>query len=167
MMPRDRRAGSRPFQFQKFADYSHADGIRRDSRDERSQDNSRRKRNVRRRSSDFSREILFGRPELDYSFRRLPSSRITWPPHRRRREHVTIDNAPVTIAARIVQIDGFSAHKDSDHLLEFVSHSQKTLKKVFVCMGEPSSETFLAQKIRDNLNIDAVVPEEGSSADLI
>ena len=34
-------------------------------------------------------------------------------------------------------------------------------------MGELSSETFLAQKIRDNLNIDAVVPEEGSSADLI
>ena len=28
-------------------------------------------------------------------------------------------------------IDGFSAHKDSDHLLEFVSHSAKTLKKVF------------------------------------
>ena len=51
--------------------------------------------------------------------------------------------------------------------LEFVSHSQKTLKKVFVCMGEPKSETFLAQKIRDNLNIDAVCPEEGSSAELI
>ncbi len=82
-------------------------------------------------------------------------------------KNVTIDNAPVTIRAKIVQIDGFSAHKDSDHLLEFVSHSQKTLKKVFVCMGELSSETFLAQKIRDNLNIDAVVPEEGSSADLI
>ncbi len=81
-------------------------------------------------------------------------------------KNVTIDNVPVTIRAKIVQIDGFSAHKDSDHLLEFVSHSQKTLKKVFVCMGELSSETFLAQKIRDNLNIIAVVPEEGSNAEL-
>jgi len=82
-------------------------------------------------------------------------------------KNVTIDNVPVTIRAKIVQIDGFSAHKDSDHLLEFVSHSQKTLKKVFVCMGEPSSETFLAQKIHDNLGLDAVCPEEGSSVDLI
>ena len=69
---------------------------------------------------------------------------------------VIIDNVPVTIRAGIVQIDGFSAHKDSDHLLEFVSHSAKTLKKVFVCMGEPSSETFLAQKIRDNLGVTAM-----------
>lgn len=82
-------------------------------------------------------------------------------------KNVVIDGAPVTIRAQIAQIDGFSAHKDSDHLLEFVSHSQKTLKKVFVCMGEPKSETFLAQKIRDNLGVDAVCPEEGSSAELI
>jgi metallo-beta-lactamase family protein len=82
-------------------------------------------------------------------------------------KNVVIEGVPITIRAHIAQIDGFSAHKDSDHLLEFVSHSTKTLKKVFICMGEPKSETFLAQKIRDNLGLDAVVPEQGSSANLV
>ncbi len=82
-------------------------------------------------------------------------------------KNVQVDGQWIKINAKIESIDGFSAHKDSDHLLEFVSHSQKTLKKVFVCMGEPSSETFLAQKIRDNLGVVAVCPEEGSSAELV
>ncbi len=70
----------------------------------------------------------------------------------------------VQLNAKVVDIHGYSGHKDSTHLLEFVGNSAKTLKKVFVVMGEPKSAMFLAQKIKDNLGITAVTPLAGESA---
>ncbi|MEX0652089.1 MAG: MBL fold metallo-hydrolase [Candidatus Paceibacterota bacterium] len=76
-------------------------------------------------------------------------------------KEVLINNAAISIKAEIRTINGFSAHKDSDNLIEFVEHSQKTLKKVFVAMGEPKSSLFLVQRLRDYLEVDAVSPEKG------
>jgi metallo-beta-lactamase family protein len=76
---------------------------------------------------------------------------------------VRITGEDVVVRAHIVTILGYSGHKDSDGLLSFVEDMQDTVKKVFVVMGEPKSEMFLAQKLKDNLGIDAVVPEQGSS----
>ncbi|MDD3662882.1 MAG: MBL fold metallo-hydrolase [Candidatus Pacebacteria bacterium] len=67
----------------------------------------------------------------------------------------------VTIRANIAVIYGYSGHKDSDHLVEFVSQTEDTLKKVFVIMGEPKSSMNLAQKLRDNLGVKAYVPDSG------
>lgn len=64
----------------------------------------------------------------------------------------------ITVRAKIETISGYSAHRDSDHLLEFISSSQDRLRKVFVCMGETKSSLFLVQRIRDYLGIDAVAP---------
>ncbi|MFH1200917.1 MAG: MBL fold metallo-hydrolase [bacterium] len=75
---------------------------------------------------------------------------------------VHITSEEVVVRAHIVTILGYSGHKDSDGLLRFVEDMQDTVKKVFVVMGEPKSEMFLAQKIRDNLGINAFVPEQGS-----
>jgi metallo-beta-lactamase family protein len=69
----------------------------------------------------------------------------------------------VAVRAHIVNITGYSGHKDSDGLIGFVEDMQDTLKKVFVVMGEPKSALFLVQKIRDNLGIDARAPEGGES----
>jgi metallo-beta-lactamase family protein len=74
---------------------------------------------------------------------------------------VKISGEYVTVRAHIVTISGYSGHKDSDNLLSFVENMQDTLKKVFVVMGEPKSSMFLAQKIKDNLGIEAHVPETG------
>lgn len=74
---------------------------------------------------------------------------------------VTILGERIPVRARILTISGYSAHKDSTNLLEFVRHSADTLKKVFVALGEPKSSLFLAQKIRDYLALDARVPEPG------
>ena len=79
---------------------------------------------------------------------------------------VRISGEDVVVRAHIVTITGYSGHKDSDGLLEFVESMQDALKKVFVVMGEPKSAMFLAQKLRDNLGIDARVPEEGESVTL-
>ncbi len=79
---------------------------------------------------------------------------------------VRITSEDIIVRAHVVTINGYSGHKDSDGLLNFVQDMEESLKKVFVVMGEPKSEMFLAQKLRDNLGIDAYVPEQGSSVTL-
>ena len=79
---------------------------------------------------------------------------------------VRISGEDVVVRAHIVTISGYSGHKDSDGLLNFVQDMQDRVKKVFVVMGEPKSTMFLAQKLRDNLGIDAMAPEQGSSVTL-
>lgn len=76
---------------------------------------------------------------------------------------IRITGEYVPIRAHIATISGYSGHKDSDGLLNFVEDMQDKVKKVFVVMGEPKSEMFLAQKLKDNLGIDAYVPEMGNS----
>lgn len=79
---------------------------------------------------------------------------------------VTIDKQKIKVEAKIETIFGYSSHKDSDHLVEFVFHGKATLKKVFPVMGEPKSSLFLAQRIKDELGIDAMYPEKGKRYEL-
>jgi len=67
----------------------------------------------------------------------------------------------VSIRAKIQTISGYSAHKDSDHLLDFVGNSAQQLNHVFVCMGETKSSLFLVQRIRDYLGVNATAPAQG------
>lgn len=76
---------------------------------------------------------------------------------------LTLYGNKVPVRAKIATISGYSSHKDSDHLLEFVANSRDTLKMVFPVMGEPKSSMFLAQKIQDNLAIEAYNPKQGES----
>lgn len=77
-------------------------------------------------------------------------------------KRIKIEGKYIDVKADIISIGGYSSHKDSDGLFDFVEKSAGKLKKVFVTMGEEKSSFFLAQKIRDNLDIPAVVPELGS-----
>lgn len=79
---------------------------------------------------------------------------------------VRIMGEDVVIRANVAKISGYSGHKDSDHLVEFVENTASTLKKVFVVMGEPKSAMFLAQKLRDNLDIKAFTPSAGEIVNL-
>ncbi|MCX6719482.1 MAG: MBL fold metallo-hydrolase, partial [Candidatus Taylorbacteria bacterium] len=74
---------------------------------------------------------------------------------------VNIHGNNVQVKAHIETLYGFSAHKDSDHLVEFVSTAIKKLKQVFVVMGEPKSSMFLTQRINDELDVKAVMPDRG------
>ncbi len=76
-------------------------------------------------------------------------------------KEVYIDGTDVPINAEIIQINGYSSHADSSQLLEYVEALSSKLKKVFVCMGEPKSSYFLSQRIKDYLEIESVVPDEG------
>jgi metallo-beta-lactamase family protein len=79
---------------------------------------------------------------------------------------VKINGETIEVKASRVMIGGYSGHKDSDHLVEFVSHTANTLEKVFTVMGETKSEMFLAQRLKDELGVNAVIPQLGQSFDL-
>lgn len=76
---------------------------------------------------------------------------------------IHISGEEITVRAHVETILGYSGHKDSDGLLDFVQDMEDKVKKVFVVMGEPKSSLFLVQKIRDNLGIDASAPSQGDS----
>jgi metallo-beta-lactamase family protein len=81
-------------------------------------------------------------------------------------KEVFIHGNPVALRARVVNIHGFSAHKDSEHLIEFVNSTKDTLKKVFVVLGEPKSAYFLGQRIHEEYNLPVLVPEKGDKVEL-
>ena len=73
---------------------------------------------------------------------------------------VSIHGNKVLVKAKIETLYGYSAHKDSDHLLGFVATATDRLKKVFVVMGEPAASMYLAQKINNELSVKALLPEK-------
>lgn len=73
---------------------------------------------------------------------------------------LSINGQHIHVRARIEKISGYSSHKDSNNLVEFVSHALPELKQVFVAMGENKSSTFLVQRLRDELGANAVVAEK-------
>ena len=79
---------------------------------------------------------------------------------------VTIDGERIPVNAEVEVINGYSSHMDSDHLVEFVGHTAKTVKKVFVVMGEPKTALFLVQRLRDEFGVEAVHPREGDVVEL-
>ncbi len=81
-------------------------------------------------------------------------------------DSVTILGENVPVNARIANIRGYSAHKDSDGLLDFAHASAKTVETVFLAMGEPKSSMFLAQRLRDYAGINAKAPKKDESVDL-
>jgi metallo-beta-lactamase family protein len=82
---------------------------------------------------------------------------------------VLIDDEVVSVKAQVITIHGYSAHKQSDDLLDMVATMTEKgeLQKVFVVLGEPHSSTYLAQKIRDYVGIDASVVKDGDTVELL
>ncbi len=82
-------------------------------------------------------------------------------------EHtVYISGQQTPVLCKVEAIYGYSAHMDGEQLLEFANKTAKTLKEVFVVMGEPSSSGFLVQRIRDYLGIKAIAPNAGDKAQI-
>ncbi len=81
-------------------------------------------------------------------------------------QEVIIQGKPVLLKARVVNIHGFSAHKDSDHLVEFVGTTAASLKKVCIVLGEPKSAYYLGQLIHETYQVPVLVPEKGDVIEL-
>lgn len=74
---------------------------------------------------------------------------------------ILLGEQTIPVRAHIEAVKGYSGHKDSDGLVQFVSDSSKKLKKVFVAMGEMKSSLFLAQRIKEELGVPSLVPQPG------
>lgn len=81
-------------------------------------------------------------------------------------KNVRILGEDIFVNAKVKSIHGYSAHKDSEHLVEFVSTSADSLKKVFVVLGEPKASAFLAQRLRDYLGLSAVIPSPNERVEI-
>jgi metallo-beta-lactamase family protein len=80
--------------------------------------------------------------------------------------NVMIMGEKISVKCRVETIYGYSAHMDGEQLLDFVNKTAKTLKEVFVVMGEPVSASFLVQRIRDYLGVKAIAPDAGQEAEI-
>lgn len=79
---------------------------------------------------------------------------------------IRINGQEIIVRAHIEFIEGYSGHKDSDHLISFVENTADTLKAVYVAMGEPKSSLFLTQRLRDYLGVMAYAPEQNDIVEL-
>lgn len=79
---------------------------------------------------------------------------------------VEIFGEKVLVKCKKEQISGYSAHADQNDLLNWLKPAREVLKKVFLVHGEEEVGKVLAQKIRDDLAIDAIVPAIGESFEL-
>jgi metallo-beta-lactamase family protein len=74
-------------------------------------------------------------------------------------EKVRILGQYYPIKARVVQINGFSAHADMAGLLNWLSHLRKPPRRLFVTHGEASISQQFASLVRDKMGWDVAVPE--------
>lgn len=81
-------------------------------------------------------------------------------------KRVEIDGEHIRVYARIATLTGYSGHADRDQLLDFVDKAGTSLKRVFVTMGEPQASLFFAQRVRDFLGVDAVVPHASETIEI-
>lgn len=81
-------------------------------------------------------------------------------------KQVVINRDPVDVRCRVETISGYSGHKGSDQLVEFVESINKNIEQVFCVMGETKSQLFLAQRLRDQVGVHATAPKEGEKVEL-
>ena len=67
----------------------------------------------------------------------------------------------VPVRAKVVALYGYSAHRDSESLLEFANHTAESAEELFVVHAEPAASAFLVQRIRDYLGVKASAPQAG------
>ena len=79
---------------------------------------------------------------------------------------VRIFDEDIPVRAKVVVLQGYSAHKDMNALLEFVTQMQDSIKKLFVVHAELGAGLFFAQRVRDYLGIDARVPKKGDEIEI-
>ena len=79
---------------------------------------------------------------------------------------ISIDGERIHVQAHIASLTGYSGHADRDQLLAFAESAGDSLERVFVVMGEPKASSFLAQRIKEYLGVEAIVPVQNDSVQI-
>ena len=79
---------------------------------------------------------------------------------------VKLDGREIKVKATVESLTSWSAHADREGLLKFAEGTLPRAKAIFVSIGEPAAQRFLAQRIHDFLNAKAIVPSQGEVWDI-
>ena len=78
-------------------------------------------------------------------------------------DELKIHGQYVRVRARVVQIQGLSAHADYAELLDWLRRSGVSPRRAFVTHGESAAADAFRRRLRDSLGWNAVVPGDGST----
>ncbi len=76
-------------------------------------------------------------------------------------KHIEYHKEKIPVRAKVETLYGYSAHRDSESLLEFANKAAQGAEEVFVVHAEPAAAAFLVQRIRDYLGVKSTAPETG------
>jgi metallo-beta-lactamase family protein len=79
---------------------------------------------------------------------------------------VHIFGVEVQVRAKIHVMNSYSAHADGPHLLAWIAPRKDTIKKIFMVHGEEEQGVYLADKIKNELGIEAEVPVQDQVVEL-
>ncbi len=79
---------------------------------------------------------------------------------------VVINDERVPVKATVRCLPAYSAHADQPQLISWLRPARFSLKQVFIVQGELHSMRVLAEKVRDELAVQATVPKAGEVAEL-
>lgn len=81
-------------------------------------------------------------------------------------EQIKMHGQMIDVKAQIEQINSFSVHADADELIGWLSLAAEQPKRVFVVHGEAGAADTFADRIKADLNWDALAPNDGEAFDL-
>lgn len=79
---------------------------------------------------------------------------------------IKVHGAEVPVRAEVKNLDGLSAHADSEEILSWLSHFESPPRMTFVTHGEPAAAAALQSLIETRLRWACRVPDLGSTAAL-
>jgi len=74
---------------------------------------------------------------------------------------VRIFSEDIPVKCQVRNIPAYSAHADQEALIDFVSNTRDSLKRVFAVQAEETVANIFRTLVRDRLGVDTVVPEYG------
>lgn len=82
-------------------------------------------------------------------------------------DKVKLFGEEIHVAAEIRQMPGISGHADVNGLMDWVRAFQKKPRRVFVTHGEDTVTEIFAERLRQEMGLDAVAPFSGTVFDLV
>lgn len=80
---------------------------------------------------------------------------------------VWLHGEQVPVKALIERIEGFSAHADQRHILDWMKRFEAPPRRTFVVHGEPDASRTLAERIEEELGWKTAVPTRGEIVSLV
>ncbi len=80
---------------------------------------------------------------------------------------VWLHGQQIPVRAVITRIEGFSAHADQRHLLQWMKGFEAPPRRTFVVHGEPEASLTLAERIQEDLGWKTTIPSQGELVALV